>query len=227
VVVVPPEGLDFWSGVEYLDLSPYEYGEFPLPMRSVGWLGPTYGLQGADAAVIAAADLERLEAASWLVVSQKLGFHDCEFCPEDSAFERNGEYHYYARGGDVYSAPVMVLHYAKEHGYRPPEVFLECLRESGGLDWDWRAARLSSVLLDKSQDLGLRCEAIMDLANWRDRRAMDALLGAVEDEELLDVAGDEIGRALGHLLSCEFASELRVEELPDFVRVGIGRVSQQ
>ena len=34
--------------MEYLDLSPYAFLKFPLPTRSVGWLGSRYGVQGAE-----------------------------------------------------------------------------------------------------------------------------------------------------------------------------------
>jgi hypothetical protein len=209
--------------VEYLDLSPYEYDEFPLPMRSVGWLGLTHGLQGAGARALTPVDLERLESASWFLGSIMLGTHDCEFCPADSAFEGNGEYHYYAQSGEVYSAPKMILHYVREHGYRPPGVFLESLTEPGRLDWDWRAERLAEVLLDTSKDVEFRCTAILDLANWQDPQALDTLLRAAEDEELVDIAGDDIGRSLGVLLPCEFAVGVRAEDFPDMVSWGIGQ----
>ena len=83
------------------------------------------------------ADLERLRAASCRVASLTLGRHECEFCPENSTYKRNGEYRYCIRNGEIYSAPVMILRYIEMHGYRLPEVFLEHLKEVGGLVWDW------------------------------------------------------------------------------------------
>ncbi|MFU8871209.1 hypothetical protein [Micromonospora sp. SL4-19] len=92
---------------------------------------------------------------------------------------------------------MMILHYVEDHGYRPPEEFLKSLTDAERLTWDWRAERLATVLLDKSEDLDFRCEAIADLAHWKDPRALDALTRAARDEELVDVAGVDLGRSLG------------------------------
>lgn len=78
--------------------------------------------------------------------SMTLGVHECEFCPYESAYEGNGEFRYYLRNGETYSAPMMVLHYMEAHGYRPPLVFREGLAETGDLLWDVRAQRLTDVL---------------------------------------------------------------------------------
>ncbi|MFK3978809.1 HEAT repeat domain-containing protein [Micromonospora sp. NPDC050397] len=207
--------------MEFIDLSPYEYRAFPIPMRSVGWLGRKYGLQGSRGPHVKSADLKRLKAASRRLGAITLGTHECEFCSDGPAFEGNGEYRYYMPNGDAYSAPMMILHYVEEHGYRPPDVFLDCLEDVGGLVWDWRAARLRRVLLDASEDLDFRCEAIIDLANWKDPRSLEALISAIEDEDLIDVAGDEIGRSLGSFLGCEFAGDLRVEDFSGEIRRGI------
>ncbi|WP_238015346.1 hypothetical protein KZZ52_01550 [Dactylosporangium sp. AC04546] len=213
--------------MEYLDLSPYTYYKFPLGMRNIGWLGGTHGLQSADAPAMTNADLERLRATSRNLSSVMLGRHQCEWCPSHTASEGNGEYHYYAPDGEVYAAPAMIVHYVEEHGYRPPEVFLESLRVTEELAWDWRAERLATVLLDESEDLAFRALTIADLAHWKHPHALDALLRAARDQELADVAGDQIGWALGPFLSCDFAPDLRVEDFPDMVRYGIDEVRRR
>ncbi|MFG2046239.1 hypothetical protein ACGFIW_02255 [Micromonospora sp. NPDC048935] len=209
------------GGMEYLDLSPYEYRTFPLPMRSVGWLGCKYGVQGVGASKVTRYESELLISASWRLSSLTLGTHECEFCREGPVFEGNGEYHYYTQAGDVYSAPMMILHYVEEHGYHPPEAFLKGLADTNTLVWDWRSERLAGLLLDESEDLDMRCEAIVDLANWKDPRALEALVYAARDDELSDVAGDEIGRSLGGFLGVGFAKDIRVDSFPDLVRFGI------
>lgn len=209
--------------MEYLDLSVYEYRKFPLPMRSVGWLGPRFGLQGDGAPPLSPADTQLLRAFSRRLGSVTLGTHPCDFCPAESPFEGNGEYRYYSPDGDVYCAPMMVLHYVEEHGYRPPAEFVESLRKNGPLDWDTRAQRLRDILLDDTADFDFRCEAAIDLVHWRDRRAVDALMRAVEDEELVDGAGDEIGRSLVFLQSHGCIEELRADAFPEFVRIGIAQ----
>jgi hypothetical protein len=106
------------------------------------------------------------------------------------------EYRYYLPDGEIYAAPMMILHYVEEHGYRPPGELRDGLRAAGQPRWDWRAERLHAVLLDQSADPDFRCQAAVDLANWNDLRALDALRCAAHDEDLADVAGDEIGRSL-------------------------------
>jgi hypothetical protein len=174
------------GGVEYLDMSPYEYGSFPLPMRVVGWLGRRYGVPGGGAAPLVGAELARLRAACRRLGSRALGWHDCEFC---SAFAGNGEYRFYLPDGEIYAAPMMILHYVEEHGYRPPRDLLDGLRTGARLRWDWRAERLRAVLLDEAADPDWRVEAAIDLPNWSNRWAFEALHHAAHDDELADVAG--------------------------------------
>ncbi|ACY99129.1 hypothetical protein [Thermomonospora curvata] len=212
--------------MECTDLSLYVYREFLIPMRSIGWLGREHGIPGAGMASLGSADLSRLKSASWILSTLTLGWHDCEFCDGEEGFEGNGEYHYYFQDGSTYSAPMMILHYVEEHGYRPPEDFLERLRKAGPLEWDWRAERLSEVLLDETEDLERRCGVIVDLANWREPRTLDVLWRAAQDEELVDVGGVEIGRSLGVLLSCDFAKGIDVSSFPETIEYGIELTSQ-
>lgn len=171
------------------------------------------------------ADLKRLSVASSRPVSLALGFHECEFCPEKSAFRGNGEYHYYLSNGDVFAAPTMILHYLQEHDYRLPEEFREGLGAIAELSWDGRAERLCEVLADDSQDIDFRCLAITDLPHWRDPRAFQALLHATQDEELVEIVGHEIGRSLAPYLGCSFAARLDPTDLPDIVKLGMGLAS--
>ncbi|UYQ64536.1 HEAT repeat domain-containing protein [Streptomyces peucetius] len=210
--------------MEFLDLSPYEYRKFPLPMRSVGWLGRRFGVQGGGAQNVTVADMQRFKGASRRLGSVTLGTHECEFCPADLPFEGNGEYRYYCRSGEVYAAPSMILHYVDEHGYCPPREFLESLHKIDQLDWDWRAERLIAILRDDSEDFDFRCEAIIDLVHWKDPRVLRVLTDSVKDEELVDIAGDEIGRSLGILVACGFAGDLRVESLPGIVKLGFEQI---
>ena len=209
------------GGVEYLDLSPYDYLGCPLPMLAVGWLGHRYGVQGA-ATPMTGAELERLKTASRRLGSRTLGWHDCDFC---SDFRGNGEYRYYLPSGEIYAAPMMIVHYVEAHGYRPPRELLDGLQTAGQLRWDWRAEHLHSVLLDQSADFDFRCEAAVDLANWKDPRALEALRRAAHDADLVDVAGDEIGRSLAAFMNCGLAGDLRADDMHDMVRYGMNQAS--
>jgi hypothetical protein len=120
---------------------------------------------------------------------------------------------------------MMILHYVEQHGYRPPRELLDGLREAEQLRWDWRAERLHAALLDRSQDPDIRCQAAVDLANWNDPRALSALRCVAHDEDLADVAGDEIGRSLAVFLNRGLVKDLRAEDLHGMVRYGLEEAS--
>jgi hypothetical protein len=204
--------------VEYPDLSPYTYYAFPLPMRNIGWLGRTHGIPGP---ALGGADQRLVRAASRRFSQVMLGWHRCEWCPEDTAAQGNGEHHYYAPGGEVYAAPMMLPHYIEHHGYRPPEVFLDALRHTAAPVWDRRAERLATLLTDGSEDLVLRCAGITDLAHWKHPRALEALLCAARDAELADIAGGDVGTSLAEFVACDFAPDLCAEPFPELVRWGL------
>ena len=114
--------------MEYVDLSPFTYWDSVIPMAAIGWLDDEYGIQGGDRPAMTEADVERLTAASWRMTNMSLGFHECELCDLSPYFRGNGEYHYYLSDGITYAAPMMLLHYVEEHGYRTPVVFRSALR---------------------------------------------------------------------------------------------------
>jgi hypothetical protein len=74
------------------------------------------------------------------------GFHVCDLCDRPRSAEGstwltrlwkwsegprgNGEIHVRSRAGDVYAAPVLVVHYVKVHGYCPPEQFIQAVLET-------------------------------------------------------------------------------------------------
>ncbi|MER5710444.1 hypothetical protein [Streptomyces sp. NPDC002122] len=181
--------------MEFPDLSEYEFSGSALPMLNVGWLGTETGVQGEGEPPVEADFLARLRVASRLTTRLALGFHECEFC--DGAARGNGEYAYYCSDGSIYCAPVMILHYVEEHGYRPPMQFRKSLLGTVDLAWDERADFLSNFILDDSADFILRCEAVSDIANWIDARSLDVLRIAARDEELVDIAAEDIGVSMG------------------------------
>ena len=206
--------------MEFLDLSPYAFLPSALPMTSVGWLESGYGVQGADGPAMSPADVECLRAASWRMVAVCLGFHECEFCDVSAIFLGNGEYHYFLPDGVTYAAPMMILHYVEEHGYRPPAVFRSALRAGWEPVWDERAERLREVLLDESAPIEFRADAIIDLANWRDPRTFEALMEVTRDEELTGCAGHDLGRSLALFRPYDFAAGLQDAAFTSDVRYG-------
>lgn len=120
------------------DLSDYVYiPQFDRPgTKAVGWLA-----RGHEFAT--ATPEEEVLDLLWLFcsisVASTRGVHDCEFCPGGCAYqaERNGqrlllgtaEIRVFSRDGRTYAAPTLIYHYVAAHRYRPPDEFLEALRE--------------------------------------------------------------------------------------------------
>ncbi|MFJ9541815.1 hypothetical protein ACIRPX_31790 [Streptomyces sp. NPDC101225] len=209
--------------MEHLDLSPYDYADSPLPLLCVGWLGKQHGIQQWDHPAMSRKVLDAFERASRRAVSRTLGEHDCDFCTEEPVATGNGEYRYYSHSGVTYTAPVLVKHYVRDHGYRLPSPLQESLLDPRPLPWDARAERLAALVADPAEDIGARCWAVADLPHWQDRRAIDALELAALDEELVDLAGRDIGRSLSQVLIAVPGERLSVPEsdLPFEVRAGI------
>jgi len=99
-----------------------------LTIRAIGWLGgnlPCFadGIERADlpADLLPAIRYFSKEAyhEDW-----ELGAHTCELC---GAEEFHGEF-WLSKGQVCYVAPVALEHYISEHGYRPPQEFIDALR---------------------------------------------------------------------------------------------------
>jgi len=127
--------------MHFADLTPYEYGqEEPDPsVVNVGWLSKEHSFVHGTCDDLFLVELTRLVANP---VNLYRGSHLCEFCPSPSVVlsrggepmlnpppgtTGNGEIRVHGSGGIVYVAPVLVLHYVKVHGYRPPEAFIDAV----------------------------------------------------------------------------------------------------
>ncbi|WP_394616711.1 hypothetical protein JNUCC0626_44960 [Lentzea sp. JNUCC 0626] len=115
----------------YPDLSPYEYLPHRAPMVNVGWLDPAHEFPTGPAPDGLVAKLRRLSRKPRNLAR---GFHWCGFCEDGDQFDDlplgNGEIHVTA-GGVRYSAPVLVAHYVRDHGYLPPQVFVDAVLGRG------------------------------------------------------------------------------------------------
>lgn len=128
-------------------------------LRAVGWLerGQPYARGSVDAE-----DFTRLAAFAhhpW-EPSFFLGWHDCDLCDPPREFTRLhvarvcievGKHNLFfpTSDGDLFVAPTLVLHYIQDHGYCPPDVFLDAVRACPpmdsaeylaavtALDWTW------------------------------------------------------------------------------------------
>ncbi len=121
-------------------------------VKMVGWLDADQpflkGVLSADDVVL----LERLVVHTWKPPLMAGGWHDCTLCPRkptdgpilwdmDGQERMLGATEIYVPADEVmYSAPNLILHYMADHGYRPPQVFLEAVREVDPQSPEYHAA---------------------------------------------------------------------------------------
>lgn len=126
------------------DLSKYAYiRHVTIPMVNVGWLSPenTYA-KGETSPVFH----DYLFQLCRYRQNETMGWHQCELCvpiaPSGQGFKvsRNGieielasaEIHVQGQDGKIYSAPNLIYHYVVDHGYCPPDGFIEAVLKSKG-----------------------------------------------------------------------------------------------
>ena len=140
------------------DLSDYRFsGRLLLEPRAknVGWLGSGHPFE------VAVPDDDLLEIV-WrycsISVVQTRGLHHCEFCPDraSNSVKSKGrtlllgsaEIRVFSLNGNVYAAPNLIYHYISVHHYKPPEGFIQALREMPRPPNPEYLARLANLGLD-------------------------------------------------------------------------------
>jgi len=111
-------------------------------LLAVGWLGSSVKSTGPVPEDAVDALLEAYESKA-VFSDGTAGWHDCELCPGPEAWYSDGEvgpvirwrgrqvrlyghgHHLLRRGTITYMVPALILHYILDHGYRPPQEFLE------------------------------------------------------------------------------------------------------
>jgi hypothetical protein len=126
----------------FADLTPYEYArtEPDTGVLNVGWLSSEHPYSQGTCPERFVLKLEELLRHP---VNPFRGSHLCEFCPKPPVLIKNGlrfveppkgtagngEIRVRGRDGLIYAAPVLIGHYIKEHGYLPPESFIDAVCE--------------------------------------------------------------------------------------------------
>ena len=125
---------------------------------AVGWLGDSIPGKGKTPSECIARLWNAYE--SKLIISDgSAGFHNCELChgekewyPDGDAGPivrwQNRQLRVYGHGHflihhneKVYLSPVLIIHYLVDHGYKPPDVFIEAVRDGEFLalsDLKWK-----------------------------------------------------------------------------------------
>ena len=120
----------------YADLSEHTMIAAGSHVRAIGWLDDKHGYPKGIAPAEFVHKLRRItesetllglyENESECLLHKLLGLHTCELCDN------------YNHGDDIvvpsdqvmYVAPKMIVHYIKEHGYLPPEQFIDAVLKS-------------------------------------------------------------------------------------------------
>ena len=132
--------IDNWSLIEmyYEDLTTYEYGAKEDSLN-IGWLDKDHLFHKGD---VPYAFIEKLWKCLRYPVRICRGFHVCNLCknPERGVpiaeFKgKRREVGYYeirvwGKAGSVYAAPSLIFHYILQHGYKPPQEFIDAVMES-------------------------------------------------------------------------------------------------
>lgn len=119
------------------DGSPYTYHRHAEGMVNIGWLDSSHEYRRGEVAEEVVDGLLRLVTRP---DNQTRGLHECHFCgviylQVDNPHSKTGtsllgsaEIHVRGSSDDtVLVAPTLVIHYILEHGYRPPDEFLEAV----------------------------------------------------------------------------------------------------
>jgi hypothetical protein len=111
----------------YKDLRPCLYFGFrpSFFLRAVGWLerGHSYAMGDFDGVLFSA--LAELDVKPWEPI-MCMGYHSCTLCEESGDFTSSemGVHNLFIPGeGVVFVAPELILHYMRDHRYKPPEEF--------------------------------------------------------------------------------------------------------
>lgn len=133
------------------DLYPYAYGYGSHPgVVHVGWLDNNHPFSTGEVSVRL---IEKMKCLASRPVELYRGKHRCELCVEppdlikaylpngividpkcswaqwSDARSSNGEIRA-SRGGAIFAAPVLIVHYIQAHRYLPPDQFLRAIEET-------------------------------------------------------------------------------------------------
>jgi hypothetical protein len=107
---------------------------------AVGWLEESYPYpQGAIGDELFERLVEVMALSFWSAPGYFMGFHECSLCPHGERVQQTfsfrgrrfgmGSVNLFLPGETaLFVAPSLVIHYVRDHSYRPPEAFCQALR---------------------------------------------------------------------------------------------------
>ena len=114
----------------YEDLSPYNYHHHSKKELNVGWLEKDFPFEKGE---VPAGFLDKLKLIAEHTVFHTRGFQLCGFCKEQivegkiKCATSSNEIRVIGPDGSVYASPYMVVHYIEDHGYLPPQQFIDAV----------------------------------------------------------------------------------------------------
>lgn len=106
------------------DMTPYTYaGHEPLAdVLAIGWLDSSMPYSRGETS-------DEFRSALAALCDSPMrrfrGWHSCQFCA-GRANGGNGEFRV-RKEGTWYVAPILIRHYISEHGYKPPQAFIDAV----------------------------------------------------------------------------------------------------
>ena len=142
------------------DLSPYCYHRSDIRPNTlnVGWLEINEAFPKGNASD---AFIKTLWRFCKVPVVQTRGFHVCEFCnmrrdavplielDGEKLKSGSSEIRVLAKNGVIYAAPHLVFHYVKDHGYQPPQEFIDAVLSGPEPESEDYRAQLEALRLSK------------------------------------------------------------------------------
>lgn len=111
----------------FQDMTKYTYWEEFIDsdelILNVGWLSKDHPFTKGKLPISFHQKLDKVIQHDRVMETR--GSHPCEFC--DSHVSGNGEIWVRGRNGTIFAAPVLILHYIKEHDYLPPQSFIDAV----------------------------------------------------------------------------------------------------
>jgi len=110
----------------YEDLSPYEYCGKDGSIN-IGWLEQGREFRTGEVNPIIVRNLHDIKR-SMVSFRRMRGYHKCDLCgKQHGVVDGNGEIRVVGGDGTVYASPALITHYIIEHGYMPPDCFLDAV----------------------------------------------------------------------------------------------------
>jgi len=114
----------FINDAYYSDLSPYEYG-FSIPeCVNIGWLDKDHDFEKGD---VPNEFIEKLKELP--TFAAHAGYHNCPFCEGGGRDTWSSSIKMVIGNGLVYLTPAMIVHYVRDHHYKPPQEFIDAVMD--------------------------------------------------------------------------------------------------